>query len=602
MAFVSGITRSNYNTVGAQRLASAESQLNSAIKDNVDSSLLLTLQKKVDDIKNTINAREAQREKYLGKLSLTERRVQEAQFDEIKRKFDENNQLADARAEKTQSSLRKVSESVGKVVDNLADSVFHTLLGPLQLIVDPLEKVFNFNLFGLAKKPVGDFLESKFPSTYDNLKKNGGLIGAVGVAIIDAIHGKKVLNETGSSESGGLSKISEFFKGSGINAVSVLKTAGIAGLVVAGIVGVVNAWKKNWDTNGIEESQDLKKLLADENASAMKKILGVGKYALHSVFGIITGSLRNMWEGLQSTFTGIVDTWKDPNSSVFEKIWNSVRDGISGIVKTTLQAIGGLFSSLGDRVFGFFGENAQGWWLNFKDKMSETFTYIFDSVKNVFSLDTIAEKWEEFKESPILWLKNTISSITGFFNNIFSKIGQAFTGNNEFDFGSWITEKINDAVSAVKDFFVNIFEKAKNAITGWWSNSKVNPSNWFGGRQVQNVVDENGNIVVDANGNAVTKESTWWGRTWDWVTGKNRKVKQIDDAIISKDNDLYVPSPDDNIVVTKSDVSSQSSSANSQFQTELMNVLKDIANNLKQPTVINNMTSGTALNFEGMRL
>ena len=370
------------------------------------------------------------------------------------------------------------------------------------------------------------------------------------------------------------------------------------------IAGIVAGWKNDWDSNGIESAKELKDLLSDESASLWQKILGVGKYAIKAIFGSIVSALKGLWEGLKEKWGELVEIWNDPDSSTWSKIWDSVKTTMLGIPEIIWGAVGKLFSTLGDYIFGFFGEDTLEWWGNFKEKISEAFHYIFDTIGEAFSWENIKEQWEEFKANPLQWVKNAFTAIGDFFNNIFSKIGQAITGDNEFDFGEWIKEKIDNVVTSIKDFFVGIFDKAKNAITNWWYDSKINPSNWFGGRQTQNVLDENGNILVDANGNPVTEEKTFWGRAWDWLTGKNQNTTQVDDAIISKDNDLYVPSPDDNILVTKSNVVAQpfASDVSDTFRQELMTVLRDIANNLKQPVVMNNLTTSAAVDFGGLRL
>ena len=580
---VQGITRSNYDTVGAQRLANAENQLQSAVQSGASDKVLLKLQKTVDDLKNSIAVREKERERYLDKMTLTERRVRESQFDDIKSKFDESNERAEASAERSREAVRAVSEKVGGALDTVFDSVAHTLLGPLNLIVNPLEQALGFNLFKVAKKPVADFIEGKFPATYDKLKNNGGLIGAVGVAIIDAIHGG---SGSGGDGSGGVSgyltgdgslDITSLLSGSGMSFAAILKGAGIVGLVAAAIAGIIAGWKGEWDKNGAEESADLKALLQDESATAWDKIKGVAIYAVHSVFGVVVGGLRSGWESLKKTGNEIAEIWSDPNSSVFSKIWDTVKTALIGLKEAVLKTLGGMFSALGDRIFGFFGENAQAWWENFKEKISETFSYIFDTIKNFFSWENIKSQWEQFKADPKEWVAHAWDGIKTFFNNIFSKIGQAFSGNEEFDFSEWVSDIIN----TVKNFFVNLFDKIKTTVTGWLE--KINPANW---------ISDAWDTVTD-----YAKNASWL--PWNW--GKNKT--EVNDAIISKDNDLYIPSDDDNILVTKSEIVPQSSAQMSTaFQQELLSVLKDISSKLKQPTVINNVQASKAVDFGGLRL
>jgi len=608
---VQGITRANYDTVGAQRLANAESELQDAIKNNASDKVLLKLQKTVDDLKNSITVREKERQKYLDKMTLTERRVRESQFGEIKQKFDESNERSEKSAEKARESIRAVSEKVGGALDTVFDSVAHTLLGPLNLIVNPLEQALGFNLFKVAKKPVADFLEGKFPATYQKLKDNGGLIGAVGVAIIDAIHGKKT--NIGSISGDGSLGIDSLL-GSGLGGLSIgsiLKGAGVVGLVVAGIVGIVNAWKNDWDKKGIESAKELKSIFEDETATTWDKVKGVFVYSVKAIFGSITGGLKSAWDTLTSKFSEIVSIWTDPNSSTFEKIWDTVKTAVLAIPQTIWNAVGGLLSTLGDYAFGFFGDETQEWWSNFKEKISSTFTYIWESISNYFSWDNLKEQWESLKADPKQWIKDTWNSIKGFFNNIFSKIGQAFTGDDSFDFGSWAKEKLDEIIDAIKNFFSNIWDKIKNAVSNAWDSA----TGWLTGRETRNVTDANGNIVRDKNGNPVTETTTWMSRTgeavsgfvgdkwwnpfsWNWGGKKN-----VEDAIISKNNDLYIPSDDDNILVTKSDVTVQPAATDTAFQTELLNLLRNIADNLKQPTVVNNVQgTSTAIDFGGMRL
>jgi len=614
--FVSGITRSNYDTTGAQRLASAESQLNSAIQSGADSSYLLELQKKVDDIKNTINAREKDREKYLNKLSVTERRVQEAQFEQIKEKFDETNARAEARTEKTFDSIRSFSKTINSAFDSLADNVFHTLLGPLQLIVNPLEKALNFNLFGLAKKPVGDFLESKFPATYESLKKNGGLIGAVGVTIVDAINKNSSFKENGALTGDGSLDISSILTSSGLSIASILKGAGIVGLVAAGIAGIITAWKNDWDETGIESAQELKDLLQDEEASVWKKALGVGKYAIKAIFGSIVGGLKGLWGSVSEDMSSLFTLWSDPGKPVYQKIWDTVQTVIWGIPKAIWSGITGLARTLGDYIFGFFGKdsNVEAWWTNFKDQLLDGFVgEIFTDLKNCFSWDNLKAEWEAFKDNPLQWAKDTLSSISGWTEKIITHIISAFTGDPDADF-KWAETRLFNFFNATWTTCVDILKGKLEKPEPPARTAAKSAEAEYGEKNLETAWE-----IADTAANAETPEEQNDARaaaieflkqfkeTDEYkknVLGAYDNVYYPHDAIISKDNDLYVPSPDDNIILTKGDVSTQNGilETSAQFQDNLMAVLKEIASNLRQPTVVNNVASGSVLSFEGFRL
>ena len=581
---VEGITTTNYNTIGRQRLSNAEAQLDAAIKSGADSSVLLTLQKLVDDLKNSIEIREKQREKRLEKMSLTERRVQEAQFDEIKRKFDESNRIEAENAEKTRESIKGFSEKVGGVFDNLADNVFHTLLGPLQLIVNPLEKVFDFNLFKTGKKAVGDYLQGKFPATYENLKKNGGVIGAVGIAIVDAI---RKTNKTGSGDyltGDGSLDISSLLSGSGLSLAGILKGAGVVGLIAAAVGGTIVAWKNDWDEQGIESAQELKTLLHDENATLWEKTKGVAKYAVKIAFGSVAGGLKSGWNTIKSNFSELQDTWNDPEKSTGAKIWDSVVITVNGVRETIVNTVGGFIGTAGDYIVGFFADDNPEViekWNNFKSEMSAFSEELFGGIKKFFSSEEIARRWELFKEDPSAWADDIWTSVTGYTERLVTHITNAFdTHKGDWSWDEWWNTDVKT----------------------WWENSWLNPTTWFGGSKVTNTTDENENTI--------SKELTIWERIGDWFKTSDSRwnpatwFKPVDDAIISKDNDLYIPSPDDNILVTKSNVIAQPSTSDGSdtFRQELMTVLRDIASNLKQPVVMNNLTTPVAVDFGGLRL
>lgn len=597
MALIAGITRANYDTTGTARLNAAQNQLQNAIQSNADSNILLQLQKTVDDLKNSIKVRELEREKFLNKLSVTERRVQELQFEDLKNKFDESNQRSEQRIESTKESIRSVSKSVDDAFSSLSDSVFHTLLGPLNLIVNPIEKALGFNLFKIAKKPVADFIEGKFPSTYQKLKTDGGLIGAVGVAIIDAINGKK--NEIANGESNGFDATSALSSINGVGIGNILKGAGIVALVAAAITGIIVAWKNEWDQKGIESGSELKSLLQDESASTWSKVVGIGKFTIKTIFGSVVAGIKGVVSSLSDSISDIIDIWKDPEMSVGSKIWDTVKNSILAIPKAVFSGLGKLIGTAGDYAVGLFGgEEAKEKWLNFKSEISNTFNETWNSLKKAFSWDNLKNQWEAFKLDPKQWLSDVWYSIDGFFNNIFSGIGKAISGNQDFDFNTWISDKFTEITTSIKDFFVGWFDKIKNTVSDWWNNSSINPQNWFGGRQIDSEGNETGFVDRAKQGVKNFTGGSWNPFDWNW-----NGAKQTNDAVIMKDNDLYIPSPQDNIILTKDNVTAQSSTINSDFQNQLMSVLKEIASNLKQPTIVNNISSGTsAMSFEGMRL
>ena len=614
MAFVSGITRSNYDTVGAQQLSNAESQLNSAIRSDADSSILLQLQKRVDDIKNTIDVREKDREKYLDKLSATERRVQEAQFQQIKDKFDETNERAEARTEKTFDSIRSVSKTIGNAFDSLADNVFHTLLGPLQLIVNPLEEALHFNLFGLAKKPVGDFLESRFPATYESLKKNGGLIGAVGVTIVDAIN-KSQRNAGLDLEGDGSLDISSIL-GSGLSLASILKGAGVIGLVGLAIGGIITAWKNDWDKNGIGSAQDLKALLADEEASTGEKIWGVVKFGMQTVFGSAVAGIKGAIGNISDDVNAVVDKWNDEDASTGEKIWDISVIGLTAIPNAVLGGAAGAIKRLGDAIFGFFDEDSaqRMWWDNFKEHLDGFVSDLIGGIRNILSWDNVKQLFD----NPLGFLTGLPSQIEDFTFGVLSHVLSMITGQDIN-----LEPRLLKAVDIFWNGFLDIIDPLGLVHThkDFAETTAHDESNAAVAAAYQVKTEEETKTDYDAGAYFTSlfpddpRHGVQLWRDWQlhgdgmspqqWYAGLDEgHVIDLNDAIISKDNDLYRPSPEDNIILTKDDVSMQSqlTSIDSAFKSELMSVLKEIASNLRQPTVVNNVSSGSSLSFEGFRL
>lgn len=77
-------------------------------------------------------------------------------------------------------------------------------------------------------------------------------------------------------------------------------------------------------------------------------------------------------------------------------------------------------------------------------------------------------------------------------------------------------------------------------------------------------------------------------------------AEYLNDAIIYKDNSVYVPHPDDNIILTKDDVSTPALTAD--FETTLFNVLNKIAEGSKGGTVVNNFSSNSSFDFSALRI
>lgn len=639
MAFVAGITRSNYDTVGQQRLADAQSQLQSGIQNGADTETLLKLQKLVDDLKNTINARETARQKYLEKFNATEKRVREAQFEEVKRKFDENIQASKESVEERKNSIKAFSEKVGDVFDKTFDSIAHTLLGPLNLIVNPLEKALGINIFKIAKKPVADFLEAKFPVQYEKLKNNGGLIGAVGVSIIDAIHGQekhfdKLLGEDDSFNMNNL-----LAKG-GLTIGSILKGAGIVGLVVAGIIGIVNAWKNEWDTDGLNSAQDLKDTLSDETASTWTKIKAVGVYGVKLIFGSVVGGLKGFWDSLKSSMDSIFDIWNDPKKPVFTKIWDTVKTVILGIPQAIWNGVKGLISTLGDYFFGLWGEDSEvwTWWTNLKDSLSSLIDDIFGGLKDFFSWDNIKDEWAKLTADPLKYFQNLFSDIRNTVHTVFNKIIGAILGIDDFEiYDVGIVKFIRDVWIGIMEIIdpLHLFHDKPTHEVDHAASATAADEN-FNSEATQAAIDEAyfGSPIPeeDQDPNVDASEYMNLGDFKNWYSQNNpsaspkeimdawkqtkayaaqlekldqqnqQNIHTIKDAIISKDNDLYIPSPDDNIVVTKSNVGVSSTQVSTSFQQELMTVLREIADKLKSPAVINNMEASKAVDFGGLRL
>ena len=642
MAFVAGITRSNYDTVGQQRLANAQSQLQSGIQNGADTETLLKLQKLVDDLKNTINARETARQKYLEKFNETEKRVREAQFEEVKRKFDENIQASKESVEESKKSIKAFSEKVGDVFDKTFDSIAHTLLGPLNLIVNPLEKALGINIFKIAKKPVADFLEAKFPVQYEKLKNNGGLIGAVGVSIIDAIHGQekhfdKLLGEDDSFS------MSNILAKSGLTIGSILKGAGIVGLVVAGITGIIAGFQNEWDEKGLDSAKELQDTLSDESASFITKALAVGKYAIKAVFGSIVGGLKSVWNSLKTSMSELFDIWDDPNEPIFKKIWNTIKTVILGIPLAIWNGVKGLISTLGDYFFGLWGEDSKvwTWWTNLKDTLSTLIDDIFGGLKDFFSWDNIKDEWAKLTADPLKYFQNLFSDIRETVHTVFNKIIGAILGIDDFEiYDVGIVKFIRDVWIGIMEIIdpLHLFHDPPTTTPTPEEHaaSAAAADKNFNSEATQAAIDEAyfGSPVpeedqepdVDAseymnlddfqqwysqnNPTASPKEiMDAWKQTKAYAAQLEKLEQQnqqnihtIKDAIISKDNDLYIPSPDDNIVVTKSNVGVSSTQMSTSFQQELMTVLRDIADKLKSPTVINNMEASKAIDFGGLRL
>jgi len=240
------------------------------------------------------------------------------------------------------------------------------------------------------------------------------------------------------------------------------------------------------------------------------------KNAFVEVYTSVSNAVVGFYHDVIDFFTVTLPTWA-------KEKYNLIVTELKEFFTPAYNAITGFFGNVKE----FFVVTIPTW---ATEKYNEVVTFatgIFDfakegvigfftSAKNFFMTDIPTFATAAFTE-----VKETVS---GFFDIPKNAIIGFFD-----DIGVDITSPtlIKDAITSISESFKMVFDKIKNTITDFLS--KINPINW-----ISEKIDQ----IKDPN------EKSWW-QFW------KPDVKDVNDALIFKDGNVYRPAPDDHIIATK---------------------------------------------------
>lgn len=627
--FVSGITREN----GRDKISEARTALNQAVANNASDKEIKDLAQMVVNIEATLKSIETREQNAYSKMTEKDKLIVNARHqhaEEIyqkekddraeaerkreeekrkaeeleKKRLEEQERRQQERWDSIHNSVIKFGNTISGAVNSIADASFHALLGPLNLLVNPLEKALNFNLFNLGKKTVEDILTMPIKSRYD-LEKKGGLIGATGIFIADTITkalGKSRVLEESDSGTGSLwenikDKVGSVIGGAATFAAPVL---GALGIVAA---GVAVAWANEWDKKGPEVVDEYLAVMDDPNADLWTKFKADLKFACDKIikgfFGGVAGAIRNFSENKTE-----IDSWlfgEDGPQGFFENAISSVLAFGKGETDVWAQynaALARYIKAINDPSSDLYYKMQA---LRILDPNSPLFDDKIDT-EDLAYMNRVMNGWTEYGQR--LW--STASELSGYLEkgysaNLVPGSNMAYTLYDKD--GNLVRTPEQEAIKGLEDYMVHMqVQKAEIYAEELKTNAESAP-----------IPEEQVNALADALVEA-TKEGT--ALTFDEamrVIGKtpsgSKPVYDLSAAINSSKDSIIPREAFENLELRSTDIPGTNAYAVPfQIPTDLngiISLLQQIVNNTGNTAtpVVNNISSGTpAMNFEGMRL
>ena len=458
------------------------------------------------------------------------------------------NQNIRSRNESIDSARKKVGETVGEGVSNSLGTMLYNSLGPLRIFTDPIFGGKNgfFSATSTLSTALGKKVNS---STKTELESKGGTIGKTGVYIgkkIDELSDKSSNDE---DDNGFLDNISE---GVFTGIVSALTGDALSKISFSGLVSALGG--------------GLTKIFPWAVAGTTLATIGLGIWKGYS------GEWKETLEGvtLKTKALSKEDVDSDNSGGVSG---SEARQSAEGVVKSEYA------NPL----------NPLSWLPWNLDELSNTLGYSIGQ-NGISGLFTFGFDYQNLIKEQSSYLMETLNP-TGYYNHdelaMFARV-----------LGAKIEDASNQGNWELYDLYTQQQEKLKNN----FANNKELQDRYLAG-----IPDLHYGSLgwyfydEDSAGERLEKlENSPMYRDALYSSLSSRYAEFLNDAIIYKDNSVYVPHPDDNIILTKDEVSTPVLSGN--FEGTLLDILRTIATNTKGSGNVYAINSTPEFDFSMLRV
>lgn len=463
---------------------------------------------------------------------------------------------------------KKAKDSVSKfgsdAIDTVLNPLFHSLLGPLQLFTQPLEQLFKVDLYQIPKSLA--VLRKKTPASRERVLAEGGVFGAGMVLIHDAITGKGNVEQKDESSIG-----------------SVIETA----------IGTAL---------GTESSGLLHGLFSLLATPKFWGVASLGALVAFTAFNTFKDSMKDVYksanEDALNTPESIIDSNKSGDVSIME-----MNKAIDDLIANN-RTIGSWFDiweseedranarkTLGMLLWDNLSKETQG-------RSASTYDWLVRTAGGV--LDT------PDPSTHVTPITDPVTGGTGA-SLVSSGVGlpEGLPSPTYYVPPGADPEAVADNMNRMQMNIAQALYGANNPISSMFGTSYPEYANLT----YDQVLAEMNKALQ--NGDITSYEKLWSERRWrDQMNMMNAQMakyaSQLNDAIIYKDNEVYIPHPDDNIVLTKSDVTA--GGIDESTLDTIVSILSSIDNHTANPStvtsVVNNVNGGQsgAMDFSGLRL
>ena len=318
------------------------------------------------------------------------------QYDEASDAFYRNNEaLVESR--ETQAQLDETLSSVGEQIANIKGQLLDALIPALQQLVDTID-------WTQVGKTVSNLISF--------VVQNGPTILSIVTGIGAGFAAWKITSIVSSAVTALTSLVPALTGATAAQTgLNVAMSANPIGAVITIVAALVTAIVTLWNTS--EGFRDAVTAVWE----AVKGAFLSAWEAIKGAWGAAVDFFQGIWEGIQNTFSAVVDWFSDIFSSAWEAIknaWSVVVDFFSGIwdgIKNTFSVVadvlGGFFSRAWDAITGVW------------DGVTDWFSNLWDSIKNVFS-----NAWETFCDIG----ENIVNGIWQGIKNIWNNLVSWFNG------------------------------------------------------------------------------------------------------------------------------------------------------------------------------
>lgn len=473
-----------------------------------------------------------------------ERRLElEKESNEVtKEALDSQKSLEKARekALKEQEDAQKaIGKGIGSFIGNTTQTMLYNALGPLRIFTDPMGgKSKLFSAGSTLLTALGGRVNS---TTESELKSKGGTIGKTGVYI-----GKKIdeLSDKSSNDEDDNGFLDNVTEGVSTGIVSALTGGALSGMSFSGLATTI----------------------ASGLTTALPWVIGIESLA------VLGGGI---WEGISGN-------WKETLESVTLKVKDLTKGDIDTDNSGTIS--GSEVTTAVDKTLG--EDYAETW---------NPFNWIFHPVKTA---KTIGASIGEGIEEEGVW-----GGIKGFFTSLFQygEMQREFENQVMMEYAPDVA-RTNDDIGIlyrllgqsgrIREFerlkynYYNNQELADKYLGGLPDSTRVLGMDFYDPEGASRRIS-----YLENNPSAFAQE----------LQGLSQKYGEyLNDAIIYKDNSVYVPHPDDNIVLTKDEVSTPVLSGN--FEGTLLDILRTIATNTKGSGNVYAINSTPEFDFSMLRV